>query len=77
MRIISLSRDAQQQSQMHNPQMQDHQNIAVQVQKIMRSLEEDTDKKDVDDDEIEIQLFAPKLKVTDAIQGKSDYTAAD
>lgn len=68
-------RRAQQQSQIHNQQMQDHQNIAVQVQKIVQSLEEDTDKKDEDDDDIEMQLIAPKLEVTEAIQGQSE--AAD
>lgn len=71
-------RRAQQQSQLHNQQqMQDHQNIAVQVQKIVQSLEEDTDKKDDDDDDIEMQLIAPKLEVTEAIQNQSEGTSAE
>lgn len=44
--------------QIHNAQMQDSQNIAVQVQKIVQSLEEDIEgKKDE-----EMQLIAPKLE---------------
>lgn len=63
-----------QQSQILNQQMQDHQNIAVQVQKIVQSLEEDVDgKKDDDDqDDIEMQLIAPKLEVTEAIHTQND-----
>ncbi|KAG5671163.1 hypothetical protein PVAND_001375 [Polypedilum vanderplanki] len=54
----------QQQQQLHQQQMQDHQNIAVQVQKIVQSLEEEVDGKK-DDDDIEMQLIAPKMEVTD------------
>lgn len=64
-------RRAQQSSQIHNQQMHDHQNIAVQVQKIVQSLEEDVDGKKEDHDDIEMQLIAPKLEVTEAIQSQS------
>lgn len=57
-----------QQSQIHNQQLQDHQNIAVQVQKIVQSLEEEVDGKKEDHDDIEMHLIAPKLEVTEAIQ---------
>lgn len=66
-------RAAQQQHQ----QMQDHQNIAVQVQKIVQSLEEDIgdshdDKKDED---IEMQLIVPKME-TESVQG-DEGTSSD
>jgi DNA-directed RNA polymerase subunit RPC12/RpoP len=57
-------RAQQQQQQLHHQQMQDHQNIAVQVQKIVQSLEEEVDGKK-DDDDIELQLIAPKMEVVD------------
>lgn len=49
----------------HQQQMQDHQNIAVQVQKIVQSLEEEVDGKKEDSDDIEMQLIAPKMEITD------------
>lgn len=55
---------AVQQQQLHQQQMQDHQNIAVQVQKIVQSLEEEVDGKK-DDDDMEMQLIAPKMEVVD------------
>lgn len=69
--LQDAQRRAQQQTQqIHNQQqMHDHQNIAVQVQKIVQSLEEEVDgKKDENDEDIEMQLIAPKLEVTEAIQ---------
>lgn len=74
-------RAQQQQQQTHqiqHQQMQDHQNIAVQVQKIVQSLEEEVDCKK-DDDDIEMQLIAPKLEVTEVIQshGQNEGTSAD
>lgn len=68
--LQDAQRRAQQNQQIHNQQqqMQDHQNIAVQVQKIVQSLEEDVDDKKEDHEDIEMQLIAPKLEVTDVIQ---------
>lgn len=57
-------------------QMQEHQNIAVQVQKIVQSLEEDIDdgsKKD--DEDMEMQLIVPKME-TDSVQG-DEGTSSD
>lgn len=71
-------RRAQQQTHIHTQQMQDHQNIAVQVQKIVQSLEEDVDdKKDDDQDDIEMQLIAPKLEVTETIQSHQEGTSSE
>lgn len=53
-------------------QLQDHQNIASQVQKIVASLEEDIDKKDED---IEMQMIVPKME-TDSVQGE-EGTSSD
>jgi hypothetical protein len=68
--LQDAQRRAQQNQQIHNQQqqLQDHQNIAVQVQKIVQSLEEDVDGKKEEHEDIEMQLIAPKLEVTDAIQ---------
>lgn len=68
-------RRVQQQTQIHT-QMHDHQNIAVQVQKIVQSLEEDVDGKKDDDEDIEMQLIAPKLEVTDSIQSHNQNEGA-
>lgn len=59
-------------------QIQDHQNIAVQVQKIVQSLEEEVDGKKEDPDDIEMQLIAPKLEVTEVMQqGQSEGTSSE
>lgn len=55
---------AQQQLQ-HQQQMQEHQNIAVQVQKIVQSLEEEVDGKKEDQEDLEMELIAPKLEMPD------------
>lgn len=67
------------QSQIHNQQMQEHQNIAVQVQKIVQSLEEEVDGKKDEHEDIEMQLIAPKLEVTETIQShsQSEGTSTD
>lgn len=57
-------------------QMHEQQNIAVQVQKIVQSLEEDVEGKKEDSDDIEMQLIAPKLEVTEAIQSQ-EGTSSD
>lgn len=71
-------RRAQQQTQMqHNQhQLHDHQNIAVQVQKIVQSLEEEGDGKKEDHEDIEMHLIAPKLEVTEAIQSQHQIEAS-
>lgn len=67
--LQDAQRRAQQTQQIHNQQqMHDHQNIAVQVQKIVQSLEEEVDGKKEEHEDIEMQLIAPKLEVTEAIQ---------
>lgn len=67
------------QSQIHNQQMQEHQNIAVQVQKIVQSLEEEVDGKKEEHEDIEMQLIAPKLEVTETIQpqNQNEGTSSD
>lgn len=67
------------QSQIHNQQMQEHQNIAVQVQKIVQSLEEETDGKKEEHEDIEMQLIAPKLEITEVIQshGQSEGVSTE
>lgn len=70
-------RAQQSQVQIHNQQLQDHQNIAVQVQKIVQSLEEDVEGKKEEHEDIEMQLIAPKLEVTESIQGHSEGTSSD
>lgn len=68
------------QQEAHNraaQQLQEHQNIAVQVQKIVQSLEEDigenSNKKD--DEDIEMQMIVPKME-TDSVQGE-EGTSSD
>lgn len=71
-------RRAQQQTQMQHNQHQmqhDHQNIAVQVQKIVQSLEEEGDGKKEEHEDIEMHLIAPKLEVTEAIQSQHQIEA--
>ena len=61
-------------------QMQEHQNIAVQVQKIVQSLEEDIGddggggKKE--DEDIEMQMIVPKME-TDSVHGEEVGTSSD
>lgn len=66
-------RAQQQQTQVHNQQLHDQQNISVQVQKIVQSLEEEGEAKKEEQEDIEMQLIAPKLEVTEAIQSHSHH----
>jgi DNA-directed RNA polymerase subunit RPC12/RpoP len=51
-----------QQQQQQQQQLQEHQNIAVQVQKIVQSLEEEVDVKKHDSENVEMQLITPKME---------------
>lgn len=78
--LQDAQRRAQQNQQMQQQQqMHDHQSIAVQVQKIVQTLEEEVDGKKEDQDDIEMQLIAPKLEVTEVIQshGQNESSTAE
>jgi hypothetical protein len=68
-RIVHHQQQQQQQQQHHQIQLQEHQNLTMQVQKIVQSLEDDEMKKeDEDEDDIEMQLIEPKMETETTVK---------
>lgn len=65
----AMQRAQQEAHQRAAQQMQEHQNIAVQVQKIVQSLEEDISDGGKKDEDIEMQMIVPKME-TESVHGE-------
>lgn len=73
--VARAQQEAQQRAAQHQQQQMEHQNIAVQVQKIVQSLEEDIEDNTKKDEDVEMQMIVPKME-NESVQGE-EGTSSD